>query len=105
MHSLEASRGMGLIMEEEGAPIIEAAEREWKRQRFVETRDARVAEQLEIKAGPEVAELAMLSEMVASRFAFAFSPATPAFSEEEIVIDGAFLQLRLQVRPNLRQPC
>jgi hypothetical protein len=52
-----------------------------------------------------VAELAMLSEMVASRFAFAFSPATPAFSEEEIVIDGAFLQLRLQVRPNLRQPC
>ena len=62
MHSLEASRGMGIVMEAEGASIIEAAEREWKRHLFVETRDARVAEQLEIKSGPEVAELARTAE-------------------------------------------
>jgi hypothetical protein len=53
---------MGIVMEAEGASIIEAAEREWKRHRFVETRDARVAEQLEIKSGPEVAELARTAE-------------------------------------------
>ena len=37
----------------------------------------------------------MLSEMVARRLAFAVNPATPAFSEEDIVIDSAFLQLDL----------
>jgi hypothetical protein len=42
-----------------------------------------------------VEEFAMLSAIVASLFAFAFKPATPAFSEEEIVIDSAFLQLDL----------
>jgi hypothetical protein len=31
--------------------------------------------------------------MVDRRLAFAFSPATPAFSEEDIVIHSAFLQL------------
>ena len=62
MHSLEASRGMGIVMEEEGASIVEAVEREWKRHRFVETRDARVAEQLEKQTGPEMAELAVMAE-------------------------------------------
>jgi hypothetical protein len=33
-----------------------------------------------------VEEFAMLSEIVASRVAFAFSPATPALSEEDIVM-------------------
>jgi hypothetical protein len=42
-----------------------------------------------------VLEFAMLSEIEASRVAFAFSPATPALSEEEIVMESAFLQLRL----------
>jgi hypothetical protein len=45
----------------------------------------------------------MLSAMVARRFAFAFNPATPAFSEEDIVIDCAFLQLRLLLKPKMRQ--
>jgi hypothetical protein len=40
----------------------------------------------------------MLSEMVDRRLAFAFSPATPAFSEEDIVINSAFLQLVRQVQ-------
>lgn len=35
----------------------------------------------------------MLSEIVASRVAFALSPATPALSEEEIVMGSAFLLL------------
>ena len=37
----------------------------------------------------------MLSAIVASLFELAFKPATPAFSEEDIVIDSAFLQLDL----------
>ena len=37
----------------------------------------------------------MLSEIVANLFALAFNPATPAYSEEVIVIDSAFLQLDL----------
>ena len=41
----------------------------------------------------------MLSEIVASLLAFAFNPATPAFNEEVIVIDSAFLQLDLWAEP------
>jgi hypothetical protein len=41
-----------------------------------------------------VEEFAMLSEMVARRLALAFNPATPALSEEEIVIGCTFLELR-----------
>jgi len=37
----------------------------------------------------------MLSEIDASRVALALRPATPAESEEEIVMESAFLQLRL----------
>jgi hypothetical protein len=37
----------------------------------------------------------MLSEIDARRVAFAFSPATPALSEEDIVMESAFLLLRL----------
>jgi hypothetical protein len=37
-----------------------------------------------------VAEFAMLSEIVAKLLAFAASPATLAFNEEEIVMDAPF---------------
>jgi hypothetical protein len=37
-----------------------------------------------------VEEFAMLSAMVARRLALAASPATPAFSEEEMVMDAPF---------------
>jgi len=40
---------------------------------------------------PYVEEFAILSEMVANLLAFAANPATPALSEEEIVILLAFL--------------
>ena len=41
----------------------------------------------------------MLSEIVANLFALAFNPATPAFNKEDIVIDSAFLQLDLWIKP------
>jgi hypothetical protein len=61
-HSMGASRGMGLVTEEAGDSIVETAEREWKRQRFVEKRDERVAKMLEEQAGPTAAELAVTAE-------------------------------------------
>ena len=36
----------------------------------------------------------MLSDIEANLFALALRPATPALSEEEIVMESAFLQLR-----------
>ena len=41
---------------------------------------------------PKVCELAMLSEIVASLFAFAFRPETPAFIEEEMPILQSFVR-------------
>lgn len=40
--------------------------------------------------GAMTAEFAILSEIVANRLAFAASPATLAFSEEEIVMETPF---------------
>jgi hypothetical protein len=54
---------------------------------------------VEARLYPKVEEFAMLSEIVASRVAFAFRPAKPAFSEEEIVIDTAFLQVDAAMCP------
>jgi hypothetical protein len=44
----------------------------------------------------------MLSEIAARRDELAFSPATPAFRAEEIVMMGAFPKVESSLEPTLR---